>query len=227
MGNPRLICLRVYSDPLEAHLAACFLRSCGIDCAVTGDEVARTLSWYGLAVKKVELLVFDSSEEAAMVLLDEYNPLRATRKDEQWACRDDLDWVCGECDENNAGTFDECWYCGSPVPEHPERGPGESELPHVAIGELSGAEHEDASAPYRSPMRHTCRTELLPQHELVRRVVRGTIISLVFPPLAFCNLVLIWRVFEEGCPPRRVYGALAANGLMAGLFVGAVIFGLL
>ena len=230
MDNTRLICLRVYSDPQEAHLAACFLRSYGIDCAVTGDEVARTLSWYGLAVKKVELLVFDSNEEAARVLLDEYNPLRAMRKDEQWGCRDELDWVCDKCDENNASTFDECWSCGSPAPKHPERCPGESELPHVAIGELSGAEHEDASSPYRSLVIHTSRIELLPQHELVRRVVRGTIISLVFPPLAFYNLVLIRRVFEEGRPPRRVYGALAANGLLAGLFIvfiGAIIRDLL
>ncbi len=170
MDNTRLICLRVYSDPQEAHLSACFLRSHGIDCAVTGDEVARTLSWYGLAVKKVQLLVLDSNVKLASVLLDQFNPLCATRKDEQWACRDDLDWVCGECDEINADTFDECWSCGSPVPEHPARCPGESELPHVAIGELSGVKQEDALSPYRSPMIHTPRIALLPQHELVRRV---------------------------------------------------------
>ena len=89
----------------------------------------------------------------------------------------------------------------------------------MAIERLS--EHADSndSSPYRPPMVELSRVELTPQHGLVTRIIRSTIFSLWFPPLAFYTLCLLIAVFNQGRPPRRVYVVMAVNYVIAALAI--------
>jgi len=72
-------------------------------------------------VAKVELLVHASDAGSADVLLTDYEAEKADRRNRHWLDAEDLNWLCPKCSERNANTFDECWSCGQPIPENPER----------------------------------------------------------------------------------------------------------
>ena len=107
------------------------------------------------------------------------------------------------------------------MPEKPERRVAESDQTAVAIERLSSDVGSDSSSPYRPPMVELSRVGLTPQHELVPRIIRSTIVSLWFPPLSFYTIYLLSAVFQQGEPPRRVYAAMILTGLVA---VGTLLF---
>ena len=146
MDNCRTMCLRVYSDVHEAHLAASILMNHGIACTVAGDEIARSLSWYGLAVRKVQLLVHAANVRAATTVLEEFDARHHSRIVQQSELGVELNWICVTCDEHNPAAFDECWSCGAGMPENPEWRPAETPQNTALIGRLSEhAESEDSS----------------------------------------------------------------------------------
>lgn len=226
MDDSRLTCLRVYSDAQQARLTASILSDHGIDCSVTGDEIAGSLSWYGLAVKKIQLLVRASDAPAACTVLEKLEAEHEGRNMQKSEFGVELNWVCATCDENNANTFDECWSCGARMPVLPERRAVEFPQTAMAVGRLSEQDASIDSSPYRPPRSELSHIEPIPQHELVPRIIRATIFSLWLWPLAFYTLFLISAVFRHGEPPPRVYVALAVSGLIATLFIvwiGAII----
>jgi len=212
MNESQLVRVRRYSSPDQAQLARLFLLEHNIQCAVTGELISRSLSWYGMAVNKTELLVHAENAEEANDLLNENEAEYARQHTGQWGTKDDLGWVCPECDEKNGRTFDECWSCGQLIPADPERCDVD-DAPQAVARICENATREDTS-PYRAPKYQESHTELSPQDELVRRMIRTSIFSLFFPPLAFYGLYLAVRIFEKGNPPRRVYLAIALNGIM-------------
>lgn len=104
----------------QAHIAAAFLKSHGIECRVVGDELADQLSWYGSAVVKVDLLVPSEDAEQAIVLLTELDIEQTEERAARRFGRLTHGWVCDACGEVCEPQFALCWYCQADRPESPE-----------------------------------------------------------------------------------------------------------
>lgn len=217
MDSTKLVRIQVYADPIQAELDAALLRSSEIDCSVTGGHVGNALSWFGLAVAKVELWTRADDAEAACQLLQQPSPRKSGPAESQWQTTEDLDWVCPHCDERNAWSFDECWACGKLKPENPERRASQEEPAYTVTEDLVESHAADDPSPYRPPMVTSSTLQLSNQHDLVRRAQRSAILALFFPPLAFYSLYLAWQCFQTGEPPAGVYVAIVLALVMAPL----------
>jgi hypothetical protein len=99
----------VYSaaHPTEAHLCRQFLEDQGIEARVDGE-----LLWQARGelppneATNPTVLVSDEKFEQARLLVVEFEANHAADRE--------LDsWSCSQCDEDNPGSFDECWNCGA------------------------------------------------------------------------------------------------------------------
>lgn len=211
MDNSQPVRIEIYANPHQAELDAALLRSHGLECRVTGNDISTTLSWYGLAVAKVELWTAAENADAAAQLLKERAETSSLKRNLQLG--KDPDWVCPSCGEASGSSFDECWACGEVRPETPEQRPADTELTRVQLQESVESEVSVDPSPYRSPAIIRSRLRLTSGDELVRRATRSAILALSFPPLSVYSLHLIHQCFQQGTPPIRVYVALAIAAL--------------
>ncbi len=224
MNDSDLVCIQIYASPQEARLDASMLQSHGLTCTVTGDQVSSTLSWFGLAIAKIELWTLPADAEAACRLLEEYSATNRHQEDLPWEGKDNSEWVCVECGESNAKSFDECWSCGRIKPDDPEWRAGVTDQQFIVRERSYEPVAADDASPYRSPTSHTASIRLAPQHDLVRRTMRSAILAIMFPPLAFYSLYLFRQCCREGTPPVRVWMALIIGILAFPLYLVLGIF---
>lgn len=183
--------LRVFASAQQAHFARGLLETHGIRATVTGDQLTDTLSIYGHAVAKVELLVDASQYELAAQLLNEALVKRAPHEFDRWGIAEVTHWRCSACEEINGPAFDECWDCGTPRPDAPEMVPPDFPDQPMPDGTSQRPEAQPISdSPYRAP--ETAITQAsqsglsLGDHDPADRAMRAAIISLLFPlPIAF------------------------------------------
>lgn len=236
MLNPsQLVPVRVYGDSHQAHLAASLLQEHGIDSVVTGDEIGTTLSWYGSAVVKVDLMVQQGDAEAALKLLDdlEQDLRRSGNTLADGPDQADFDWICPNCDEKNPTSFAACWNCETPQPTDPVLVRAE-QLRRNTIEATANTVDIDKTdserSPYDAPAVQQLKVRLTSDHDLVTRATRAAVFSIFFPPLGLYSLYLIYRCLTEGRPPTRVYFALAValvtGAVTAFMLLGFGIFGL-
>ncbi|MEZ6126648.1 MAG: DUF2007 domain-containing protein [Planctomycetaceae bacterium] len=218
------VLIRVYTLPQEAHMACSLLEAQGIRCVVTGEEVAGTLSYYGGALAKVELLVETEHAAQATELLDTAERLRM-RSAGAWDPDVELQWRCATCGEANARTFDECWSCGSDRPQHPELTLPESDSQEGAAlhsSEVTQSSHDhDDDSPYRTPSMDSRITRNVPPLEVERRAYRAAVLGVGLPvPLAFYAFRLCLECFGLGQSSRRLRFAFALSivGILMALF---------
>lgn len=228
MLNPsQLVCVRVYGDSHQAHLGQSLLQEHGIDSVVTGDEIGTTLSWYGSAVVKIDLMVQQANVDAALKLLDdlEQDLRRPGNTLADGPERADFDWICPDCDEKNPTSFAACWNCETQQPADPTLVKAEQRRRNT-IEETANSVDVDKTdserSPYDAPAVQGFKVRLTADHDLVTRATRAAVFSLFFPPLSLYCLYLTYRCFAEGRPPTRVYFALA--GAVAAGCIGTLMY---
>lgn len=195
--------LTIVSSAAEAAILRALLLDEGIPSQVTGETVGSTLNYYGGAVCRVEVLVHASKLEQARQLLKEYE----ARRSHQPAS----DWICGRCQEVNAGSFEACWSCQKLRDEtdqvHIESDPwiagnSSSDLASRKAA-FSGSESENPYAPPgiadRSVPAASPNVE-----DLVRRLKRGAILGLVISPVAIVMLFVALNAMSQIASGRLI-----------------------
>jgi|GEM_PF-2701200 len=217
MNESRLSCLRTFDKPQHAHMASAILREHEISCSVTGDALSSSLSWYGLAARQTKLMVMEEDVPRSLELLDQEFTIESEFDWMDNGTSGRFNWLCDNCAEVNADTFDVCWACRQVKPPDPELCPVEKPVVEIVSQrtELSYAPRTDS--PYSPPAPIASQVPLTPQHGLVSRVTIGTLFAFWFPPFSIYNYVMLYQVFQRGRPPMRVYLALMANTLCFGL----------
>jgi hypothetical protein len=92
--------IRSYMTEFEAEQAKNLLEASGIDAFVEGANTQTTLSYIGLAVGGVKLLVSEQDELRAIEALDAIHSTSAGP------------WTCSRCYSEVDAGFDVCWNCG-------------------------------------------------------------------------------------------------------------------
>lgn len=172
------VAIALFASGVEASLPAAVLQSHGIAAQVLGDTVGDTLNYYGLAVRKIELVVPSRQVDRARQVLKELADARPQRR---------ADWKCSGCGEINGAEFDACWSCGKPwsVDEDSEYEP-ESTIQALPSALGPGLVLPDIDPnPYAPPAIAAIATS--PAHDsaelAIRRTRNGMVLSLFFPPL--------------------------------------------
>ncbi|MDF2186741.1 putative signal transducing protein [Grimontia hollisae] len=96
--------VQVYSasNSLEAHSLKGMLESMGIEVVLKGESLASATGELPADVIAVTLWVEELREKKALAALKEYE------------AQGDTIWFCSGCGEENGGSFELCWQCGSP-----------------------------------------------------------------------------------------------------------------
>jgi len=200
-----LVAVDVYLSPHEAHLARSLLDAHGIRSRVTGDELAGTLSYYGAAIVKIELLTESHRATEAQEVL---RKAKESRVRCPWDKQADLLWRCGECRELNAQSFDECWGCQAERPDDPELVPPEPQERELVVAEssyIASAAIEDDTSPYRAPATGTIMVRRVPHPDTERRAFRAAAFGIQFPfPLAIYAFGVCINSFIMGVSSRRM-----------------------
>ncbi|MEZ6132974.1 MAG: DUF2007 domain-containing protein [Planctomycetaceae bacterium] len=233
-GQP--ICLLTFQTVHEAHIARSFLEAHGISCAVTGDQLSTTLSWYGNAAKRIELIVDRDQANEAIAIIRE---LDAVDSDQHlWGTAPPMDWRCPQCTEVNADTFDECWSCGQDRPADAELVPGSNHdnAPAVPTPGVNMAEPVSVDdSPYRAPLYQNERPPHEPKFgllsttgtddDLSARALRAACFGLVVPvPMAYYSLYLCLESLLQGTLNARILLALMMS-LPIVLWLTVLLFG--
>ena len=188
--------LTVVSSEAEAAILRALLLDEGIPSQVTGETVGSTLNYYGGAVCRVEVLVHASKLEQARQLLKQYEARRSQHPAS--------DWICGRCQEVNAGSFEACWSCQKLRDEadqvHIESDPwiAGSSTGDSASREAAFSESESGN-PYAPPrIADRSAPTISPNAEdLVRRLKRGAIFGLVISPVAIVMLFVAMKTMSQ------------------------------
>lgn len=95
--------VQVYSasNSLEAHSLKGMLESMGIEVVLKGESLASATGELPADVIAVTLWVEEVFENKALAALRDYEAQAETA------------WFCSGCGEENGGSFDVCWQCGS------------------------------------------------------------------------------------------------------------------
>lgn len=207
----------------RAHMARGILETYGIQCSVTGDQLASTLSYYGMAVNRVELWVKEGDVNEALAILDELNP------ENDLELGDQQGWLCSGCEEVNEPAFDECWSCSLARAADVVRVPLEDRLPPprfspAVAATLPNDEIDPEESPYRVPLAHNevskeereyvseGRVDL--QNDLESRAWRAAVLGLVFPlPLTFYAAYLCWRCIGRNNQNGKLWIACCVSTL--------------
>lgn len=173
----------VTSSVADAHLIQSELRHHGIRCAVHGDQLTDTLSIYGSAVAKVEVMVDRHEAAAARQIVAGLNLNPGKGGPDRWGYFDHPDWKCAGCEEINGATFDECWACQQPRTQESMPVLEREDAAEPVVEDAEGtASLGDTESPYRAPAtqsRVVVRPE--PDSELADRAFRAAVLGLVFP----------------------------------------------
>lgn len=227
--NPVL--LNVFSSVQQAHAARNLLELHGIATVMTGDQLAADLSIYGTAVAKVEVYVDESRAREAMHLV-------ATLEREQalpdpWGAANEFWWKCPTCGEVNAPAFEECWSCRTPVPENPERVPGDNgnddertESPvEESVSKVPQMDEAIRDSPYRPPqMNRLSARPIFAVSEMQERAWRSCIYGLFAPvPCAFYAVWVCGRCVLSGHSTRQIQMGLALMLFISLLVIGGMI----
>lgn len=89
------------SNSLEAHSLKGMLESMGIEVVLKGESLASATGELPADVIAVTLWVEEVLELKALAALRDYEAQVETI------------WFCSGCGEENGGSFDVCWQCGS------------------------------------------------------------------------------------------------------------------
>ncbi len=196
-----------------ATLAQATLENHGIPCSVDGDQLARSLSYYGIAVVRVNLMVHAEVAEEARQILDQFDADLHPQGEGPWGMNG-MGWVCEGCAEVNARSFDECWSCQLRRPSDPEFVPLDDEADSVDVEERPGMEAaplQEDDSPYRPPRYAHAVVKVRPDSELARRAVRSAILSCFFPPLVLYSMYVVWKCMSAQNVPAKIYAAFALN----------------
>lgn len=167
----------------------------GIPCEVVGDDLATSLSWFGTAVTKVDLLVGKNDvEQAGQILLAEDQQFFGHQHD-QWGIDSRLGWVCENCDEVNDTTFDLCWSCKADRSPTALQRPLDEEPRNLVAGDAPVHSQDEDLSPYRAPMAISETTAFAEDLVTANRVYRAAILSLYFPPLTLYTVYLLWKCY--------------------------------
>lgn len=198
LTNTKLITVKTYGSSHVAHAARGLLAENGIVAEVQGDELADAMSWYGSAVRKIDLVTFEAdAERASEVLLQMEQD--AIRKSGPWSDGETL-WLC-ECEEQNAHSFDHCWKCGAAKPENPPTipVPGDDYNDTFETENRVRAPIEEDESPYRTPTSGTVTTTPKSRTDgLESRALKVALISGIFFPVGFYGVYLCLRCFSAG-----------------------------
>ncbi len=216
MATDALYRVRTYSSPNIAQLAHAALQNHGLHCAIDGDQISTTLSYYGGAVNRVNLLVRAEDAARASEILDQFDADLNQPDQQPWDTQgQDQGWLCAECGEVNAMAFDECWSCHRDRPGNPEFGLLETDSADIRIEERPGSAAPipapENDSPYRAPRSSHAVVKVAPQKDLVRRTVRTSIIAVFFAPLVIYSLYLVAQCLAYSKVPQRIYWCLALN----------------
>ena len=113
LTNAKLVKVMTYGSSHVAHTAKGLLAEHGIMADVQGDVLADAFSYYGSAVSKTEIVTLEEDAERALQILQQMEMEAETGP---WSDGPTL-WLCDQCEEQNARTFDQCW---SNVPIAPQ-----------------------------------------------------------------------------------------------------------
>ena len=202
-GDDGPVVIRMYDQPTTAEIDAAILRSSGIPVQTTGTELADSLNYYGLAVRRIELLVPESRAQEAIQVLREarVNDVEAT------------EWQCSACDEINARTFDECWNCGKlrGTDDREVTAPLQEDGTSISLPDV--IETERSENPYAAPIVQIANQPVVENAEtkkLTERATRSLLLSPAFPPLLLyalyvsaSSLISIASGQLEASPPQR------------------------
>ena len=172
------VAIALFASGVEASLPAAVLQSHGIAAQVLGDTVGDTLNYYGLAVRKIELVVPSRQVDRARQVLKELADARPQRR---------ADWDCSGCGEINGAEFDACWSCGKAwsVDEDSEHVPESAILTSPSSAGAGLVLPDIDPNPYAAPTIAAIVSS--PDHDAaelaIRRLRNGMVLSVFFPPL--------------------------------------------
>lgn len=207
MKNTKLVTVMTYGSSHVAHAAKGLLAQNGIVAEVQGAALADAFSWYGSAVRKIDLVTFEADAERALSIIKKMEQ-EATRPTGPWSDGETL-WLC-ECEEQNAHSFDHCWKCGLVRPENPQTVPVPRDHDNQTFETENSvrAPIEADDSPYRTPTSGAVTTKTGGTSESEEnRALKVALISVIFFPLGFYGAYLCLRCFGEGKMNWKTAGA--------------------
>jgi hypothetical protein len=136
----KLVTIRAYENPAEAHAAKNCLESEGIIALVADEAVGNWLGYMGSAIGGIKLQVSETEAERAQAILD------SQVADDSEAAGP---WRCTRCQEIVDGGFEICWSCNGERSEFQDPG----FTPDEALGESSAREADhDEGIPNAAPL---------------------------------------------------------------------------
>lgn len=191
------------------------LEAQGLDCWLTGDQMATTLSLYGAALSQIELWVKAEDVEQAAQILAELTP--EDRGVDRWGLEDRRCWQCTTCQEPNEQSFDECWSCSSERTDDAilVAADESSQVPAATppMAAMAGPIGADAS-PYRTPATDAApaKSPIRPPGKLTARAFRAMIFGIVFPlPVMFFAASLSVKAYQQEPHSWRLWAALLVS----------------
>lgn len=206
-----------YISEAEAATDLAALQSVGIDAQVHGNVSGDVLGYYGLALRKVELVVPSRQAEQAARFLKEFSARTQQRES---------DWTCSACQEANGKEFDDCWSCGKPWSKDDAdlfetTQVSASPIPQGSYILPSVQNTNPYAAPVSGPAVEVAAGEEM--ENLIRSTWRGTVLSIAFPPI----LVVVLLVAFHGLSKAGAGQILASREQIRRLLFAAAIAALL
>lgn len=223
--HQKLVHVMTFGGSHVAHAAVGVLAKHGITARVQGDALSDALSYYGPAVSKVQLVTLADDAERALKILQKLE-LEARQDDGPWGDGEVL-WLCADCDEQNARTFDQCWSCAADRPAQPRWIPvaaDEQKTPSAATAEPPTTAVADDQSPYRVPASGTAVPRPPDRDSLEERAIRAANISAVLLPLGFYGLYLCYRCYTSGITSRKVLASAILSLVTSGFTVLLILF---
>lgn len=174
----------------DAYIARAILAAEGIESWITGDIVSDNLSWYGVAVRRVELMVSEKDAVPAADILRQFDERH--RPGARSFAGPQLPWTCAACGESNPFGFEQCWSCGST--ESAPEAPAMPTTDAAAVVDSEPPPDDTHWNPYTRPtdpgVESRAAAELPDEN---RRILRAIVFSTFFPFLAPWAAVLAFR----------------------------------
>lgn len=222
LTNARLVKVMTYGSSHVAHTAKGLLTEHGITAQVQGDMISDAFSYYGTAVSRTDIVTLEADAERAVQILRQMELEAKSISTGPWSDGPTL-WLCNQCEEQNAHTFDHCWSCHADRPANPRTIPVETiEDEPTTYSEASFSPIEANDSPYRSPgtVSIPIKNASSPTQS-EKHAAKVAILSCVLFPLGFYGLYVTLRCISQSGLSWKIAGIFAANVLacLASLFI--------
>lgn len=194
LANAKLVKVMTYGSSHVAHTAKGLLAENGITAQVQGDMIADAFSYYGSAVSKTDIVTLEADAEQALQILKQMELEAEAVPKGPWSDGPTL-WLCDQCQEQNAHTFDQCWSCHADRPANPQAVPilADEDEPCVFNSELPFTPPvEEDQSPYRVPNSGTVTVKQERVYS-ANRALKVAVVSVVLFPVGFYGLYLTIR----------------------------------